>query len=182
MSLTKIQIVTSNQILSKKLELELIEEYECTTLSAPKAGADVYLIDRDTSDAERAGAIYLSRQGGDISVPFRIGEVSSFLKEMQSSSSVIFAEDYTVIIKGKRIRLTEVEHALFRAIYEKDGETATREELIRTVWGEGADAGILNVYVHYLRQKLEADGEKIILSTRGHGYSVNKKLLGGATC
>ena len=48
----------------------------------------------------------------------------------------------------------------------------------------GADEGVLNVYVHYLREKLERGGEKIIISSRGLGYKIDEKYLqtGGTVC
>ena len=48
---------------------------------------------------------------------------------------------------------------------------------MKTVWGDGADGGVLNVYIHYLREKLEAGGEKIILSSRKQGYKIVEKYL-----
>ena len=40
----------------------------------------------------------------------------------------------------------------------------------------------MNVYIHYLREKLEADGEKIILSSRSHGYKIDEKYLTEGEC
>ena len=45
--------------------------------------------------------------------------------------------------------------------------------------GDDADGGILNVYVHYLREKLEKRGEKIIISSRKSGYKIDEKYLKG---
>ena len=53
----------------------------------------------------------------------------------------------------------------------------SKAEILRHVWGGDADDGIVNVYVHYLREKLEAGTEKIILSSRGNGYKINEKFL-----
>jgi DNA-binding response OmpR family regulator len=62
-------------------------------------------------------------------------------------------------------------------LIEASGDFISREELIRRVWGEGADGGVLNVYVHYLREKLEKQGEKIIISSRKNGYKIDGKYL-----
>jgi len=51
----------------------------------------------------------------------------------------------------------------------------SREELLSRVWGNDTDPGVLNVYVHYLREKLERGGEKIILSSRKCGYRISEK-------
>ena len=64
------------------------------------------------------------------------------------------------------------------AIRAGGGEFVSRDELSRAVWGEGADGGILNVYIHYLREKLESKGEKVIISSRRGGYKIDGKYLG----
>ena len=57
-----------------------------------------------------------------------------------------------------------------------DGEFVSREEILHSVWSGDADPGIINVYVHYLREKLE-DGEKIIVSSRKNGYKIDGRYL-----
>ena len=51
------------------------------------------------------------------------------------------------------------------------GKSVSREQLIKEVWGEKGNDGLLNLYIHYLRQKLEKDGQRHIFSVRGKGYS-----------
>jgi DNA-binding response OmpR family regulator len=49
----------------------------------------------------------------------------------------------------------------------------SREQLLQAVWGGGspASSNVVDVYVGYLRSKLEAEGEPRILHTvRGAGY------------
>ena len=48
----------------------------------------------------------------------------------------------------------------------------SREELLREVWGEGQSAGVVNVYLHYLRKKLERGGNKLLYAVRGSGYAL----------
>ena len=69
--------------------------------------------------------------------------------------------------------------SLFNLLYSRKGEFVSRDEILALVWNGKADKGILNVYVHYLREKLEKNGEKIILSSRNYGYKINEKYLGG---
>ena len=80
---------------------------------------------------------------------------------------------------GEEIRLTELEFALLSRLMRERGEFVSREELLSDVWGDDADGGILNVYVHYLREKLEKRGEKIIISSRKSGYKIDEKYLKG---
>ena len=118
----------------------------------------------------------MSRTGADITLPFRIGTLKAMLTEEKSELTL---SDDAVYVGTRAVKLTDVELALFSALYKRKGDYATRDELIGEVWGEGADAGILNVYIHYLRTKLEANGERVISCTRGRGYKLNEKYFGG---
>ena len=53
----------------------------------------------------------------------------------------------------------------------------SREEILNAVWNNEADSGVINVYIHYLREKLELDGEKIILSSRKLGYAIDERFI-----
>ena len=51
----------------------------------------------------------------------------------------------------------------------------TKDELLREVWGDEAAASrnVVEVYVGYLRRKLDAaGGEDVVRTVRGHGYLV----------
>ena len=54
----------------------------------------------------------------------------------------------------------------------RTGLVFSRDELMREVWqDERSGSNVVEVYVRYLRQKLEADGESRLLHTvRGRGY------------
>jgi DNA-binding response OmpR family regulator len=60
----------------------------------------------------------------------------------------------------------------------------SRETILRNIWSDqqGAASNVIEVYVRYLRQKLEAGGERRLIHTvRGHGYCLATKppLLNG---
>ena len=78
----------------------------------------------------------------------------------------------------QHIMLAAKKYKLLRVLSDA-GDYVSRENLIMSVWGADVDGGVLNVYVHYLREKLERGGEKIILSSRKEGYRINEKYLGG---
>ena len=63
---------------------------------------------------------------------------------------------------------------------EADGAFISREALKSAVWGAESSEGVLNVYIHYLREKLERDGEKVILSSRKSGYALAEKFKRGS--
>lgn len=170
----RVLILTADGYLFQKIRLELEGEFECVSTGA----ADTVLADADTVEKIPAGALTMSRRGtGDIALPFKLGELKKRL--MPKEISALTLGDKCAMLDGKAIRLTDVEFALLRAIYSRGGRYVSREELLQEVWGGGVDGGVINVYVHYLREKLEGGGERVILASRGEGYKINEKLLGG---
>ena len=87
--------------------------------------------------------------------------------------------DRCAILYGERIKLTEVEFSLLSLLYSHGGKYVSRDEVLNKIWNGEADGGVINVYIHYLREKLEKHGEKIILSSRKNGYCIDEKFLGG---
>ncbi len=170
----RVKIKTKNKYLYKKLSLELTEGEGFFVVDE---GEDALLVDIDTEEMQ-SGAItmsYVTR--ADIALPFRLGELRAMLSEKSSSAISLIEEEKAVLLFGKKIKLTELEYALFSLLYKR-GEFVSREEILDLVWRGEADGGIINVYVHYLREKLEKGGEKIILSSRKLGYGINEKFLG----
>jgi len=76
--------------------------------------------------------------------------------------------------RGEReVRLTRTEYAILEAFLRHPRQVLTRAGLVRQVWGSDISTASngLDVYVGYLRRKLEADGEARLLHTvRGVGY------------
>jgi DNA-binding response OmpR family regulator len=89
-----------------------------------------------------------------------------------------FGEGRLAFIGGRCVKLTEIEYALAALLVER-GDFISREEILEKIWGGEADPGIINVYIHYLRGKLETGGERVIISSRLRGYSINPKFLKG---
>ena len=72
--------------------------------------------------------------------------------------------------KAELLPLTPTEKRLLAILKEADGAPCARQELIERVWGEDGTDSLLNLYIHYLREKLEKDGKRRIFSARGKGY------------
>ena len=66
--------------------------------------------------------------------------------------------------------LTPTEKRLYDALLAASPAPVSREALIRAAFGEERDEGKLNLYIHYLRKKIETDGKKRIFACRGKGY------------
>ncbi len=76
---------------------------------------------------------------------------------------------------GRRITLTSREYALLEYFLRNAGRVLTRPMIAEHVWGIDFDAesNIIDVYVGYLRRKIDADGESRLLHTiRGAGYTL----------
>ena len=74
---------------------------------------------------------------------------------------------------GRALDLTTREFMLLHTLLQHQGHVLSREQLLQQVWqDERANSGnVVEVYVRYLRQKLEAEGEGRLLHTiRGRGY------------
>lgn len=88
------------------------------------------------------------------------------------------AANRTVTAHGRVANLTQREFDVFRCLTERGGEAISREEILRRVWGTSkvthstSGAGIVGVYVLYLRRKLTKLGLTHALCTiKGRGYS-----------
>jgi two-component system response regulator MprA len=76
--------------------------------------------------------------------------------------------------RGDRtIPLTAKEYELLELFLRHPKQVLTREVIFDRVWGYdfGGESNVLEVYIRYLRQKLEQDGEQRLIHTvRGVGY------------
>ncbi|AJW40552.1 DNA-binding response regulator [Rhodococcus sp. 15-725-2-2b] len=88
---------------------------------------------------------------------------------------VVDIPGYRVHRGGADIDLTKREFELLAILARNKGVVLTRERLLELVWGYDfvADTNVVDVFVGYLRRKLEADGSPRILHTvRGVGFVV----------
>jgi len=78
-----------------------------------------------------------------------------------------------LLINNKEISLTMKEFELLKYLMSHPGEVVTRNQILDSVWGFDfiGESNVIEVYIRYLRLKLEAEGEKRIIQTvRGVGY------------
>ena len=74
---------------------------------------------------------------------------------------------------SRHISLTTTEYELLRLFMQHPREVLSRERIFERVWGYDFDgeSKVIEVYVSYLREKLEAGGEpRLIHTVRGAGY------------
>ena len=117
--------------------------------------------------------------------PFELDEllarVRALLRRTQPERSTVLSfADLTLdtstrqaIRKGRVISLTAKEYDLLELFMRHPRQVLTREMIFDRVWGYdfGGESNVLDVYIRYLRQKLENEGEMRLLHTvRGVGY------------
>jgi DNA-binding response OmpR family regulator len=74
---------------------------------------------------------------------------------------------------GKRIELSSREFALLEYFMRHPHQVLSRQQILSAVWDYDFDPGtnVVNVYVRYLRSKIDRPGEPTLIGTvRGSGY------------
>ena len=73
----------------------------------------------------------------------------------------------------REIALTQKEYALLEYLMKNSDRTLSREQITEHVWNQDAEpsTNIVDVYINYLRRKIDVDGVPPLLHTvRGQGY------------
>ena len=133
-------------------------------VSGLDAGADDYLAKPFALEELQARLRALLRRT-------RPGEVLAF------NDLSLDPRTYDVQRGSRRVELTRTEFELLRMFLEHPRRVLTRSQIFERVWGYdfGQASNSLEVYVGYLRRKLEAEGERRLIHTiRGVGYSLRE--------
>ena len=111
-----------------------------------------------------------------------LARVRALLRRGATAGPVLRVADLTLdpstreVHRGRRrITLTTREHALLEYFMRNAGRVLTRPMLAEHVWGLDFDAesNIVDVYVGYLRRKIDGAGDARLLHTvRGAGYAL----------
>jgi DNA-binding response OmpR family regulator len=95
--------------------------------------------------------------------------------EIKVKDVVMDNKTHQVWRAGKEIELTKKEYDLLKKLLMNKNIVLTREQLIEDVWGYdyGGDTNVVDVFIRYLRSKIDDDFEdKIITTIRGVGYVI----------
>ncbi|WP_367605664.1 response regulator [Legionella sp. W05-934-2] len=81
---------------------------------------------------------------------------------------------HAVYVEGEAVNFPRREFALLQKLLENEGTVLSREQLMQSLygWDEDVDSNTLEVHIHNLRKKLDAN---YIRTIRGVGYMVEKQ-------
>jgi DNA-binding response OmpR family regulator len=85
----------------------------------------------------------------------------------------------TVSYQGATVELTPREFDLLEFLMRHPGQALSREAILSDVWGYDFLGGsnVIDVYVRYLRHKLDAHGVPSLIQTvRGVGYALREPV------
>jgi two-component system, OmpR family, response regulator MprA len=97
---------------------------------------------------------------------------------LQVADLVVNPSGHQVKRGSRTVQLTAREYQLLLFLMERSGQVLSRETILAGIWHDqrGAASNVIEVYVRYLRQKLEAGGERRLIHTvRGRGYCLAPK-------
>ncbi len=148
----------------------------------------LFLTAKDTLDDKIAG---LSAGGDDyVTKPFSLEEVILRVKGMvarrvepkahgpEGSLTVgdltLNPQTYEAVRAGTSIELTATEFALLQYLMENPRHVLSKAQILDRVWGYdfGGNANVVEIYISYLRKKIDALGPPMIHTLRGVGYSI----------
>jgi heavy metal response regulator len=154
------------------------------TLRAHKVAAPVLILTARDSIPDRVAGLDL---GADdyLTKPFAFEEflarVRALLRRRDVARAPILTIDNLIVdpatrrvTRGeRRIDLTARQYALLEYLLRNAGRVLSRQMIAQHVWGLGFDAesNVIDVYVGYLRRKIDRDRDRRLLHTvRGAGY------------
>lgn len=154
-------------------------------------GSDVpvlFLTAKDSVDDRISG---LTAGGDDyVTKPFSLEEVVARLRgllrrsarvvsdavdpELRVGDLLLNEESYEVSRAGVPIELTATEFELLRYLMRNPRRVLSKTQILDRVWSYdfGGRSSIVEIYISYLRKKIDADQEPMIHTVRGVGYLI----------
>lgn len=121
--------------------------------------------------------------------PFAVGELLARIrallrrtsddraKELSFADLTLYRNTRKAIRGDRVIELTAKEYDLLELFMRHPQQVLTRKKIFESVWNYdfGGESNVLDVYIRYLRQKLEEGGEeRLVFTVRSVGYVMRK--------
>lgn len=140
------------------------------------------------------------RSGADdyVTKPFDLTEVelrleallrrSGFADENDTTEQVLRVKDLEMKVdsrqvsrSGKPIELTKTEFELCRYLMENCDRVVSKEQILDAVWhfDFGGKASVVELYISYLRKKIDQEAEPLIETVRAVGYVMRSEQARG---
>ena len=163
--------------------LEVLRRMRATDPDVPV----VFLTARDAVEDRVAG---LTAGGDDyVTKPFSLEEVVARLRGLMrrsgarqtATSSVLTVGDlsldedsHEVFRAGEEITLTATEFELLRFLMRNPRRVLSKAQILDRVWNYdfGGQANVVELYISYLRKKVDATEPRLIHTVRGVGYTL----------
>ncbi|WP_083840216.1 response regulator transcription factor [Saccharomonospora xinjiangensis] len=157
-------------------------------LRAEGVGTPVLLVSAKDGEIDQADGLDLGADGYVVK-PFSfvvlVAQIKAVLRRASKGHRGPLRIGALTIDRAKRevrwhdqpVPLSPREFALLDTLAGRVGTVVPKEDLLREVWGDeqAATRNVVEVYVGYVRRKLEAAGANAFVRTvRGHGYVVSE--------
>ena len=143
------------------LDDEVVERVQNAAPNAEKVVCYRYI------EAETDGILLVER-------PIDAGKLCDGLTRHQKKEKEIGGLEIngdSVTFRGERIELSKKELELLRLLYSKNGEVLDRGEARETVFPSETDGNVVDVYISYLRKKIDLRFDtRMIVTVRNKGY------------
>jgi two-component system, OmpR family, response regulator len=126
--------------------------------------------------------------GGDdyVAKPFSLEELVARIKALlrragHGDVTVLHCDDlelddgaHRVSRAGTDIDLSPTEYKLLRYLLANSGRVMSRAQILDHVWAYdfGGDSNVVDIYISYLRRKIDTLGTPLIKTVRGVGYTL----------
>ena len=154
---TNLRKLNSSLIIIIMINEETVEE----RVACLEAGADDYLLKTDYSPA----LLNLVR--------FYLTPPQVVKEQLQFSDIALDLTNRQLFVNNNGISLTMKEFELLKYFMSYPQTVLSRQKILENVWGEEfqGESNVIEVYIRYLRLKIENEGHKRLIHTvRGVGY------------
>lgn len=124
-----------------------------------------------------------------LSKPFHFEELISRIKALTRRNKLSYQEDTQLLSCGnlvidtdlhkvtqhdKDIELSPTEYKLLNFLMENKNKVLSRTQILHNVWGINFDntTNVVDVYISYIRNKIDESEQKIIHTVKGAGYLI----------